>query len=327
MAEQWLSDWEQRDFDTVEEGVLVARHRLGETGLFTDDALVDILDSHPPEDLGISTMGTDPHVFEWREGDRNGVSGATLLDLVRTGYFWLNIRKVLDHHPAYAKAVHGLYDEIERRKRGFRAENRTANLLISSPNAWVPYHVDMPVNMLWHIRGMKRVWVYPPFDSRFASSEVLGKVCAGCWSEDIPYKTSYDKYALVFDAEPGELITWPQLTPHRVSNLSGLNVSLSTEHKNVRARRRINVHTANHYLRERLHWNSRSISVDGAAAHSKQLLARACRLANRLRGTKKTQFVYPKTFVVDPDAPLGLRMLDATGETLVAPHLEFEQVE
>ncbi len=29
--------------------------------------------------------------------------------------------------------------------------------------------------------------------------------------------------------EPGQLITWPQLTSHRVVHLEGLNVSLSTE--------------------------------------------------------------------------------------------------
>lgn len=324
MNEHLLLDWEQSDFDAVEEGVLVARHRLAETELFTDEALIKILDTHPPEHLGISTMGTDPNVFSWCEGDRNGVSGAVLLDLVRTGHFWVNIRRMLDYHPAHAQAIHAVYDEIERRKRGFRAENRTANLLISSPNAWVPYHIDMPVNMLWHLRGMKRVWVYPHFDPRFASPEVLGKVCAGKWSEDIPYRKDYDKYALVFDAEPGELITWPQMSPHRVANLSDLNVSLSTEHKNARARRRINVHTANYYLRERVRCNGQSIDVDGVAAHAKQFLARTIRWANRLRGIEKKQFVYPKTFVVDPDAPFGMRFPESASADLVAPHLELE---
>lgn len=324
--ESLLENWTQKTFDTVEEGVLVARHRLEETGLFSDEALADIIDTHPPEHLGVSTMGVDPNKFDWREGHRDGESGAELVDLLKSGQLWVNIRRFLDFHPEHAAAIHSMYDEIEKHKPGFKAEDRTANLLLSSPTAWVPYHVDMPVNMLWHIRGSKRVWVYPPFDTRFASIEVLEKVCAGEWSEDVPYSTDYDRYALVFDAKPGELITWPQLTPHRVRNLEGLNVSLSTEHKNPRARRRLNVHNANYHLRKSFGITPSSIEVDGLTAHSKQWLARAFRYAGKFAGKEKEQFVYPKTFVVDANAPHGYRILEGQENAVAAPHEELEPV-
>lgn len=324
MTQSHLPDWTQEDFNTVEEGVLVANHHLADTGLFSDDALAHVIDTHPVSDLGISTMGVDPNVFDWREGERNGVTGRELLELVREGQLWINCRKMLEHHVDYARVFDEVYDEIEARKPGFKAEQRTANLLISSPTAWVPYHVDMPVNMLWHIRGTKRVWVYPHFDKRFASAEVLEKVCSGEWSEDVPYNTSFDKYALVYDAQPGQLITWPQLAPHRVRNLDGLNVSLSTEHKNARARRRINVHTANHLLRTRFGKVCQSIEADGATAHTKQTIARVFRLAGKFMGKNKEQFVYPKTFVVDPDAPHGYRLKAGAEPSIVAPHQELE---
>ncbi|QDU58875.1 cupin-like domain-containing protein [Aeoliella mucimassa] len=326
MNDSLLRNWTQEDFDTVEQGVLVAQHGLAETGMFTDDALADIIDSHPAEDLSINTMGVDPDVFDWREGERNGVSGRELVQLVREGQLWINCRRMIDNHPDYARAIHSLYDDIEQQKAGFVAENRTANLLISSPSAWVPYHVDMPVNMLWHIRGTKRVWVYPPFDNRFASSQVLEKVCSGEWSEDVPYDPSFDRYALVYDAQPGQLITWPQLTPHRVCNLEGLNVSLSTEHKNARARRRLNVHSANHLLRTKFGIASQHIAADGPTAHAKQLLARSFRLVDRLFGKQKEQFVYPKTFYVDPEAPHGYRLKEGVEGQMVAPHLDKELV-
>ena len=326
MTSPLLSNWTSEDFNTVEEGVLVAQHRLLETGLFTDDALAEVIDSHPPEDLGISTMGVDPNVFDWREGERNGATGKELLQLINSGQLWINCRKMLDHHPDYAKAINQVYSEIEAGKPGFKAQDRTANLLISSPTAWVPYHVDMPVNMLWHLRGSKRVWVYPHFDKRFASAEMLEKVCSGEWSEDVPYDTSYDRYALVYDAEPGQVITWPQLAPHRVRNLEGLNVSLSTEHKNPRARRRLNVHTANGLLRDRLGVKCQSISAEGLASHAKQALARAFRAAGKLAGKKKEQFVYSKTFVIDPNAPHGYRLKEGEQANIVAPHQEVEAV-
>lgn len=314
-----LDHWRQHDFDAFEEAVLVARHRLAETGLFTDERLADLLDRHPAEDLGIATMGLDPQHFQWREGDRNGLSGREIIELVKRGHLWLNCRKLIRHHPEYAEAVHALLDEVQRGKPGWRAEDRTANLLISSPTAWVNYHVDMPVNALWHIRGTKRVWVYPHFDVRFAPGEVLEEVCLGRWSEDVPYDRSFDRYALAFDLKPGEVATWPQLAPHRVHNLDGLNVSLSTEHKNARARRRLNVHTANGILRG---WGRpcRSIEADGLAAHAKQAFARACRYAGKLRGRSKVQYVYPKTFVLDPTSAHGYRDVDHAAMFDAAPH-------
>ncbi len=321
-----LDQWSREDFRTVEEGVLVARHKLADSGLFTDEALAEIIDSYPVTDLSVNTMGVEPCVFDWREGDRNGVDGETLIALVRRGRLWINCRNMLVNQPRYAQAIHSLFDDIEANKPGFRAEQRTANLLISSPGAWVPYHVDMPVNMLWHIRGKKRVWVYPYHDNRFASPLVLGKVCAGEWSEEIPYDPSFDRYALVFDAEPGQVITWPQLAPHRVENLDGLNVSLSTEHKNARAKRRINVHTANNWLRKKGRVGDASIGVDGVAAHAKQWLARGLRYAAKFTGQSKPGFTYPKTFVVDPSAEHGYRLLDDDGTANAAPHLEVASI-
>jgi len=326
MPNSLLSNWTQQDFDTVERGVLVARHGLAETGLFSDESLVEIIDRHPVEDFSVNTMGADPHVFDWREGDRNGVPADQLLELVRRGQLWINCRKMLDHHPRVARVVNELYAEIAARNPAFRAEDRTANLLISSPTAWVPYHVDMPVNMLWHIRGVKRVWVYPPFDTRFASAEVLAKVCSGEWTEDVPYDRSFDRYALVFDAQPGQLITWPQLTPHRVTNLEGLNVSLSSEHKNPRARRRINVHTFNHLLNKHVGIAGQGIDADGFTARAKQTLARAARYAGKTFGKKKEQFVYPTTFVVDPQAEFGFRLVGDETQPVAAPHQQLDAV-
>jgi hypothetical protein len=320
MADSLLVDWQPQDFETLERGVIVGKHRIAETGLFTDDALAAILDSHPAEHLSINTMGKTKDKFDWREGDRNGVPGAELVQMVREGHLWINCRRMMSCQPAYAEVVNSLYDELEQNAAHFSAEDRTANLLISSPDAWVPYHVDMPVNMLWHVRGRKRVWVYPHFDKRFASGFVLEKVCYGEWSEEVPYDQDWDKYALVFDAEPGQLVTWPQLAPHRVENLEGLNVSLSTEHKNVRARRRLNVHTGNYILRKRFGKACSSIDIDGVAAHIKQFVARLDRYAGKLFGKEKEQWTYPITFVLDPSEPDGFRLLDTAGDAVLAAH-------
>jgi hypothetical protein len=320
MTASLLADWTNDDYCCLEQGVLLARHRLAETGLFTDENLIRIIDTHPAQHLSINTMGSDANHFQWREGDRNGVPGDVLLELVKTGRLWINCRRMLDHHPEISRAVHSIYDELEKKSPGFQAHDRSANLLISSPHALVHYHVDIPVNMLWHIRGQKRVWVYPHFDFRFASQHVLELVCAGEFSEDVPYDPDFDRYALVFDVEPGEMLTWPQLTPHRVVNHDSLNVSLSTEHKNPTAVRRINVHLANRFLRRKCGMSCRSTSVHGPVAHAKQTVARAVRYAHKLAGKRKKQYTYPVSFKVDPDAPLGFTLLDVPADHLAAPH-------
>lgn len=322
-----LADWTTDEFHTLEKGVLLAKHRLAETGLFTDESLSRIIDTHPPQDFSVNTMGSDTNQFEWREGDRNGVPGDVLLELVKTGRLWLNCRNMLDHHADFRKVFDSIYDQLEAKSPGFRANDRSANLLISSPNALVHYHIDIPVNMLWHVRGQKRVWVYPHFDFRFVSQQVVELVCSGEFSEDVPYDSEFDRYALVFDVEPGQLLTWPQLTPHRVTNMDSLNVSLSTEHKNPTAVRRINVHLANQYLRRAIGLNCSDADVDGFAAHAKQTLARAVRFVNKFQGRAKEQYTYPVSFKVDPESPTGYTLIDGADENLVAPHEEFSQAD
>ncbi len=319
MPKNLLVDWTSQDYATLEQGVVLANHDLPATGLFTDDALAYLLDHHPDEALTVSTMGSDATRFEWIEGDRNGATGSDMVRLLKEGRLWLNLRNVMQHHPAIREAVNSIYDTLEANARHFQAEDRSANLLVSSSTAMVHYHVDMPVNMLWHIRGQKRVWVYPHFDYRFAAQDVIEKVCAGEFSEDVPFSPNFDNYATVFDVEPGQLLTWPQLTPHRVQNLDGLCVSLSTEHKNATARRRINVHQANYWLRNKFGWGYGQSNVDGVMAHMKQTLARGERVVRKFCGSKDERFTYPKRFAIDLDVSDGIRMFESNPQ-MVAPH-------
>jgi len=314
MSRSFLGAWSADQYQALEHEILLAPHRLHESGLFDDENLIRMLDRHPPRDLGINTMGDTASRFEWREGDRNGVSAEVLLDLVRRGRLWINLRKVRKHHPECRDAIDAMYDELEAKSPGFQAQQRTANLLISSPGALVHYHLDVPVNMLWHIRGQKRVWVYP-LEERFVSQANIEGICAGEFAEDLPYDESLDQHARVFDVQPGQMLTWPQNTPHRVTNLQGMNVSLSTEHTNRRALRQLNVHSANRFLRSACGLACRSTNVDGPSAHLKQVLSRVVRRFDKLKPKPAMMGnQYPVTFKVDPAAPLGFTLLDAVRE-------------
>jgi hypothetical protein len=270
--------------------------------------LIRIFDAHDPESLLIYTCGTDK---ERREDDRLGRRGnlraAELLQAVREGRLWLNILRMQRFHPEFRILVNALYDELEANCPGFRALRRSANLLVSSPSAMVYYHADAPLNMLWHLRGRKRVWVYPPRDERFAPHEDIERIFSGEETEDLEYRPEFDSFAKVFDLEPGQMVTWPQNTPHRIENLEGLNVSLSTEHYTFESFRRRDMFLANYYLRRWLHLPMRSIRSDGPMALAKRV---AYRGLSRLRFPHVHHYEMSSvTFEVDPRSPLGLRDL------------------
>ena len=307
----YLVDWTPEDYRMLEKTVLTARHRVHESGLFSDEALCELIDLHPQDYLTIAAMGNDENRFEWMTGVRGETSAEDLLQAVKNGQLWVNLVSLARFHPEYARMLDSIYHELESQCPGFQAQHRSANLLISSPNAMVYYHIDLPVNMLWHLRGEKQVWVYPPFDDRFVSPRNIERLILGQMAEDMPYQSWFENYAISFRLQPGQMITWPQNTPHRVTNRDGLNVSLSTEHRNPLAKRRINVHLANYHLRRQ--FGCKHLSTDPRlwTARFKEAYVRCLRIWDQLTKRKSPEpFSYRKRFRIDPLADKGYVLLD-----------------
>lgn len=57
--------------------------------------------------------------------------------------------------------------------------------------------------MLWHMRGQKKVWVYPRNET-FSPQHELEKVVAHERDEDLTYKKEYDKHAKFYETEGGD---------------------------------------------------------------------------------------------------------------------------
>lgn len=306
-----LTKWTDEQIEQMRNAIFVAGHRLAELPLFSDEELIRVLDRHPRKDLGVNTMGDDPaRRADWQEGDAGGLDGQTLLEITKRGRLWLNVRRVMDHHPQFNEVVNTLYDELET-LCGEGLFNRSANLLISSPQAMVYYHLDCPANMLWHIRGEKRVWAYP-LESGIVSADTIEAVLTGEASEELAFKAEYDAKAKVVDLKPGQMITWPQHTPHRVVNTKGLNISLSTEHLTQRALRKNNVYLANRHFRGMLGRGFTSTQIDGPAAALKEAAIRIVRRLPIVRPQAPLGFKYPITFQVNPGVPSGVQAIGGT---------------
>ncbi len=257
---------------------VIGSHHLQDRELFTDAALADLLDRFPRQHLYAYSMGTDPlRVEENRRALHEGVSGAELLMAVKRGRLWLNVTRVDRADTRYRHLISDLIEELMTQVPGFTPVASQGTLLISSPTALVYYHADGPASVLWHIRGRKRVWVYPALDERFVKQEQLEDIFAGVRHEYLPYENAFDDAALSFDLEPGQWISWPQNAPHRVTNLEDVNVSLSTEYFTRASRRRFQVYVANRFFRTRLGSRNLSTREVGARALAKTLIQRGAR--------------------------------------------------
>lgn len=305
--------------------IVKAKHRLAESGLFTDESLLRIIDSHPREFCNVSRMGYDKEVYEWGEGDTTGLSAEEMLHAVKIGRMWINVRRMMWYHDDFRKLILDLYADLQRQCPEFKTMKHSANLLISSPSAMVYYHFDAPQNMLWHVRGKKRVWVYP-LEDRFLKPEHREAVIAGDREEDLPYSADFDDHADVYDMGPGDLVTWPQNAPHRVENLEGLNVSLSTEHYTATQLRYARVNRANYYLRTRWGLPCRALNTSGPGYAAKFAGFLALRSVGKFLNRTSDSYEYPMTFRVDPDAPGGAVELNNTGHVKAAVESEQELV-
>jgi hypothetical protein len=303
-----LIDWSNQRFDAFGLQPVVAHHGLDEHEFFTDEILIDLLDRYPRNRLQAWTMGTDPcRREEWQPVDTTGVCGADLLAAVKTGRIWYNILRVDLFDPQYRAIIDQLYAEMARACPGFQPLSAVGTLLLSSPGAQVYYHADGPPTTLFHVRGRKRMWLYPAGDTRFVSQEMMEDIFGSAMDEEVPYSPEFDRHADVFDLGPGDMIWWAQNAPHRIENLDSFNVSLSTRYQTAESERRKVLYNANRFFRRRLGFKNLSVNETGTGAKMKTFVYRACRRA-KLEGPI-SGFLYQSKFRVDPKAPLGLAPL------------------
>ena len=293
-------DWSADKVQAFGARTLTFRHILHERPMFSDEALISVLDRYPRERLGVYTMGEDLVDWtSWRRGQADALSGADLLDAVRHGRLWLNLRNADTYLPEYADLCAEIAADKEAHVPGLRTFRRDLGLLISSPRTQVFYHLDVPLSSLWHIRGKKRIWFYPraePFVSdaqieRFVRQEEEGQ---------FPFTPAWDAAAQALDLAPGDMVTWGQNAPHRVANGDMVNVSVSMEYMTPPAAMRANIIYANGLIRRRLGLQPKVQTALGPAALAKVALARGVKAARRKRAYKP---ILPPTFTLTADQP------------------------
>jgi hypothetical protein len=252
--------------------ILRADHQLDQSERFSDDGLAQLLDLYPRAALEIWTFdkrGTG-HTLALK-GRAPQMPGKDILDAVKHGRIWLNLRRVNDQLADLKPIADDLYGSLES-AIGRRPMKQEMSLLISSPNVDVGYHLDIPMVALFQVRGRKRLWLYPNEES-FASSEHVEHLVHLTREEDLPYHKSFDEHARVFELSPGMGVTWPQLAPHRVRNANCMNVSLSCEFMTMAGLVHANAIYTNALLRQNLNLSPKARGGIGPGALGKAAFA------------------------------------------------------
>ena len=303
-----LVTWSQDEFRHFGHRFQKTRHRLSDTGLFTDAALAKLIDEYPRHLLQAFVMGSDPsRMDENVPVDTTGVAGVAVIEAVKRGRLWFKLLRIQDWGGPYASVVHQLYDELAHESPNFAPLSVRAVLFFGSTGSQVYFHVDSKPNMLWHIRGRKRFWLYPALDTELVTQEALEDVYMMVTDEDVPFRAEFDRRATLFELEPGDALSWPHNSPHRVEVTEGMSVSLGTLHETTASVRRSHVVCANALLRNKLGLQRLSMKEHGLSALAKSFGYRAARRLGVLSDALPKPYRTP--YVIDPAERLGVRKL------------------
>lgn len=278
-------------------------HRLHEHELFSQESLGQLIENYPRNKYGISHMSKPGEKRSlWREGEIGDNSGAEVIDAISKGRMWINMRNVMDVDPRYNALMEDIFAELKGHMPDFETFKENIGILISSPDAQVFYHADVPGQSLWQIAGRKRVYIYPNTEPFISNMDMEG-IIMGETEEEIGYQPWFDEFAEVVDLEPGQMLHWPLNGPHRVENLGVLNISLTSEHYTKDIRRSYAVNYGNGVLRRRLGLNPKTANRYGPSFYPKAALAAATKFGG-FQNKRQVQRIVD--FRVDPKVEGGM---------------------
>jgi len=291
-----FTSWTEQDGQLWGNQPVCVEHRLNRSPLFSMDGLADLIDRYPRQHYSLVQMGAPGQRKLWREGEIGDLSGAEVIEAIAKGRMWLNLRRVAEVDTRYRDLVNAIFGELSERVPGFKSQDESIGILISSPNAQVYYHADLPGQSLWQIHGAKRVYIYPAVKP-FLAPEHLEDIALYGVEVNMPYEPWYDEHARCFEFRAGQMLNWPLNAPHRIENLDCLNVSMTMEYWTEDYKRAQIINVANGILRHRFKRTARSRSTQGPVFWGKRVAQRLLRDSPGLKRERKA--LRPITFKLD----------------------------
>jgi hypothetical protein len=275
-------------------------HQLHKSDLFSMETLAELIARYPREHYSLVQTGALGSSRVWREGEIGALSGRQVMDAIARGGLWLNLRNIGTIDRRYGRVIDRMFEEVAAKVPGFEARTHQGTILISSPDAQVYYHADLPGQGLIQIAGRKRVYVYPNTPP-FITPEHLEDIALYDVEVDVPYQPWYDKYAQVFEIGPGQMLNWGLNAPHRVENLDTFSVSMTVSYTTDEIRRAEVVHLANGLLRHRFGYPPRTRNLRGPSYFAKAVVQKLYRNSGWVRRERKAR--RPTEFRLDAAHP------------------------
>lgn len=308
--ESVLANWPADGRKRYGREIIRFNNRLAETGLFTDEALAALLDRHPRDRRDFCTMKKNPPPGEtWIAGEANDLSGAEIVQAVKTGALWASCRGAMATDPQYKPVFDRLMAEFSK-AAGTPILSATASVLISGPDMGIFFHCDPAETMLWHIRGTKTLNVYPRTDD-YIPETALEAILLKENLSDAPWRDEMAAGATPVTLNPGESVCWPLHGPHNVLNGPDMNVSISVEYTTPASAMTNGVFYTNGILRRRAGLKPSSRTTPALVKPAYWVAAKAIRTLAPPRYNAET--VHPRQFDIDLSAPDNIRWRPGCG--------------
>ena len=278
-------------------------HELHKSPLFSRDALAELIQRYPREHYSLIQTGPKDGKKVWREGEIGSFNGEQVMRAIAGGGLWLMLRDVGTIDAAYYAMIERMLREVGAYVPGFETRTHQESLLVSSPDAVVPYHADLPGQALIQLVGRKRVYVYPNTPP-FITPEQLEDIAIFNYELDLPYQPWFDDHAEVFDIGPGEMLSWELNAPHRVENLDSFSVSMTVSYTTDEIRRRDVVNLANGLLRHRFGYTPKTRNLEGPSFLAKRVLQKLWRDSGWVKRERSAR--RPTEFRLDAAEPGGI---------------------
>ena len=112
---RFSSSWTDEARRKFRKQPVVIRHNYHEHHAFSDMALAALIERHPRDLIDFCTMGDDATDHDsWRAGDAGALSGLELIEAVRRGKLWINLRHAMDRDPDYRPIYEAMLAEARR---------------------------------------------------------------------------------------------------------------------------------------------------------------------------------------------------------------------
>lgn len=270
-----IDEWSKEHHASFGSRFQVSQHRLHEMPMFDESSLIDLLNELPRHQLQAYTLAPDAERMDSIQAvDPDHCSGRDLYQAVHKGLFWFNLKCLETFDIRYQQLLEKMFDQLLQHCPQVRgAQDLSCDMLITSANSHTHFHMDRGPSILWHLSGEKQLWCYPALDTSLVSQEDIEHIYGGDTLEYTPYSKEFDKVSVDYKLRPGDLVSWPNSSPHRVENLTPC-VSINVSYATPASVRRVNIQRANRYIMKPLGFRRRSMQEHGFFPDLKQLTYR-----------------------------------------------------